>query len=232
MKQEILIIGFDEERCKMLQDALQSNLINAHCALSVEDAVRHLIRYEYHLVIVNAATPFPDLEGALESIRKIRPVPILVLTPAISSDKLVKLLSLADDILREPYDMDIFRAKVQATLRRLTYDVQQYTPSVLSKDDTLFIDTRRRKVCVLQIEIALPRKQYELLYFLASHEGQVFTHEQLYRAIWGDDPVLSPSSPLSCQMRKLRGKLESVPGAPPYIQTIKGVGYRFDTNKQ
>lgn len=229
--QQILIIGNDLDSCKNLKYALRDKSMRAYYTLSLKDGIRHLIRYGYQLVILDMSFPDTAFKYSVQQLQQARCTPVLVLSPCGESDHVEQVLSVADDFLQKPYDIKICRAKINALLRRPVYRDDQDMPGVLSKDGTLMIDARCRKVYILDTEITLPRKQYELLYLLASNEGRVFTHEQLYRSIWGDD-LFDSTNTLGCQIRKLRRSLESVAESPKYIQTIRGVGYRFDTNIQ
>lgn len=79
-------------------------------------------------------------------------------------------------------------------------------------------------------QIYLTAKEFDLLYFLSSHKGQVFTKEQLYEKVWGNEDIFNASN-LTSFIRKLRKKIEPVPDKPRYIITVWGVGYKFSEEK-
>lgn len=79
-------------------------------------------------------------------------------------------------------------------------------------------------------QIYLTAKEFDLLYFLSSHKGQVFTKEQLYENVWGNEDIFNASN-LTSFIRKLRKKIEPVPDKPRYIITVWGVGYKFSEEK-
>lgn len=91
----------------------------------------------------------------------------------------------------------------------------------------LAIDSRTRKVLRNGEEIALTPKEFDILCFLARNRGEVFTKEQIYQAVWDGDYLLDDSN-IMAFIRKLRKKIEPNPDAPEYIQTIWGIGYRFN----
>lgn len=97
-------------------------------------------------------------------------------------------------------------------------------PVITCKD--LVIDPRARKVWRAGIDISLTPKEFDILYFLAKNRGEVFTKEQIYQAVWGEEYLLD-SSNIMAFIRKLRKKLEPSPDAPEYILTIWGIGYKF-----
>lgn len=227
MQQRIMIVGADINSCMELKYALQDDAMRVYYATSLDDGIRHFIHYEYQLVILDVSDYDCNVMRSLNFLRKVRLTPLLVLTPERNSTYITEILSVADGFLHKPVDLDICRATIQAFLRRNYYN-QQAAPPVLSHDGTLMIDTLRRKVYVMNNEIDLPRKQYELLYLLAINEGQVFTHGQLFDRVWGYDANNSENT-LYCQITKLRNSLNAIPGAPSYIKTKRGVGYVFES---
>ena len=92
----------------------------------------------------------------------------------------------------------------------------------------LSIDPKARKVTRGGAEVALTPKEFDILYFLARNRGEVFTKEQIYQAVWESHYLLDDSN-IMAFIRKLRKKIEPNPDAPEYIQTIWGIGYRFNS---
>ncbi len=91
----------------------------------------------------------------------------------------------------------------------------------------LIINYKFRKVIRNNIEINLTPKEFDILYFLAQNQGEVFTKEQIYQAVWKNEYLLDDSN-IMAFIRKLRKKIESHPDAPEYIITIWGIGYKFN----
>ncbi|KAF5081297.1 winged helix-turn-helix domain-containing protein [Oscillibacter ruminantium] len=91
----------------------------------------------------------------------------------------------------------------------------------------LFIQPKNRKVLLQGAEINLTPKEFDILYFLIQNRGEVFTKEQIYRAVWEEDFLLADSN-IMAFIRKLRKKIEPNPDAPKYILTIWGIGYKFN----
>lgn len=228
MQQQIMIIGSSLESCKTLKYSLQDETTRAFYTLSPTDGIRYFIQYGYHLVVIDISSFDADVVRLLEQIKRIQQVPILVLSSCGEASHIVEILSIADDFLQKPFDIQVCKARINALLRRPTYIDKQDAPGVLSRDGTLLIDARCRKIYILNTEITLPRKQFELLYLMASNEGRVFSREQLQIKVWGYDFVGSENT-LNCQIRELRTALKSISNAPEYIKTIRGVGYFFDT---
>ncbi len=91
----------------------------------------------------------------------------------------------------------------------------------------LEINPKGRRVKVGETEISLTPKEFDILYFLVQNRGEVFTKEQIYRAVWSDDYLLDDSN-IMAFIRKLRKKIEPDPDSPKYILTIWGIGYKFN----
>lgn len=106
------------------------------------------------------------------------------------------------------------------------------TPAVMAKQTTDFVINQYTRVVVNENihTVNLTSKEFDLLYFLYSHRGQVFSKEQLYENVWGYDDIPA-SSNLTSFIRKLRKKVEPDPDNPIYIITVWGVGYKFNEEK-
>ena len=102
---------------------------------------------------------------------------------------------------------------------------ETYTDSIMY--DELEIIPKFRRVLVSGEEIILTPKEYDILYFLASNRGEIFTKEQIYRAVWEDEYLMDDSN-IMAFIRKLRKKIEPNPDAPKFILTVWGIGYKFN----
>ena len=100
-------------------------------------------------------------------------------------------------------------------------------PSGRMRLGELEIYPKSRKVIMQGLEVGLTPKEFDILYFLAQNRGEVFTKEQIYRAVWAEDYLLDDSN-IMAFIRKLRKKIEPDPDAPKYILTIWGIGYKFN----
>lgn len=100
-------------------------------------------------------------------------------------------------------------------------------PGGILSAGSLRIDGRTRLVRMDGREVSLTPKEFDILYFLAEHRGEVFTKEQIYLAVWGETYQLDDSN-IMAFIRKLRKKIEPNPDAPEYILTVWGIGYKFN----
>jgi DNA-binding response OmpR family regulator len=138
------------------------------------------------------------------------------------SDKLLGLEIGADDYVTKPFSTAELVARVRALLRRSSGSVTER----LLEMGALRIDPARRVVERDGIAVPLTTLEFDLLYFLASRPGRVYTREALMEQVWGTDRVVDDRS-IDSLVSRLRRKLETDPADPRYIQTVWGAGYRF-----
>jgi two-component system, OmpR family, KDP operon response regulator KdpE len=203
--------------------------INGFSVLEAENAADGLKAATFSspdLIILDLA--LPDLHGAevLERLRSWSNVPIIILSVVSSEDEKVRLLQAgADDYVVKPFGMAELLARSEAALRRY-YKSATENPIVLA--GPLSIDLVARTVSLNMNQIRLTRKEYRLLYILATHIGLVVTHDQLLKEIWSGNQRDNIQY-LRILVRKLRQKIESDPNYPRLLVTESGVGYRLQT---
>ncbi len=170
----------------------------------------------------------PRLDG-LEVMRRLREkgrdhVAIILLTAkGEESDRVIGLRLGADDYVVKPFSPAELVARVDAVLRRIDTSPDHHAPIEI---DGLSIDPAGRRVFAAGEEVALTQREFDLLLFLARHPGQVFSRNQLMDSVWRYS-FYTDTSTVTVHIRRLRSKIEPEPAAPRYIQTVWGVGYRF-----
>ena len=223
---KILIIDDDKELCDLIKRSILPENIEADCCTSGRTGLKMLMEHPYQLVILDVMMPGYDGFETLERIRKESSLPILMLTA--KSDSLSKVRGLrtgADDYLTKPFDMDELTARIISLIRRYTRfnkdEVQVLT------FDGLTIDPDNRCVLSEKGTYELPPKEFDLLLFLARNQGKILTKQRIYEEVWGEAYVYDDSNIMAI-ISRLRKKIEENPGSPRYIQTVKGIGYRFN----
>ena len=143
-------------------------------------------------------------------------------------DKVSGLRLGADDYLTKPFSINELMARVNSLIRRYTTlnPVTEISADII-KLQGMTIDKINRVVTLNDITVDLTGKEFDLLFFLASNKGQVFTKKQIYTQVWENEYAFDDSNIMSF-ISKLRKKIEPDPEQPFYIQTIRGVGYRFN----
>jgi two-component system response regulator RegX3 len=170
----------------------------------------------------------PGLSGT-EVCRQLRSrsaVPIIMLTAKDTEvDKVVGLELGADDYVTKPYSKAELVARIRAVLRRQG-DNTESDQSVITAGPVR-IDIERHQVNINDDLISLPLKEFELLEFLVRNSGRVLTRAQLIDRVWGPD-YFGDTKTLDVHVKRLRAKIETDPANPVYIQTIRGLGYKFE----
>jgi two-component system response regulator RegX3 len=170
----------------------------------------------------------PGLSGTevCKQLRSRSNVPIIMLTAKDTEvDKVVGLELGADDYVTKPYSKAELVARIRAVLRRQSEGAPA-TDSVLIAGPVR-IDVERHQVDINNISVALPLKEFELLEFLVRNSGRVLTRAQLIDRVWGSD-YFGDTKTLDVHVKRLRAKIEQDPANPVYIQTIRGLGYKFE----
>jgi two-component system response regulator RegX3 len=170
----------------------------------------------------------PGLSGTevCKQLRSRSDVPIIMLTAKDTEvDKVVGLELGADDYVTKPYSKAELIARIRAVLRRQG-DSSNTTDGVITAGPVR-IDVERHQVNINDQLVSLPLKEFELLEFLVRNAGRVLTRSQLIDRVWGSD-YFGDTKTLDVHVKRLRAKVEKDPANPLFIQTIRGLGYKFE----
>ncbi|MEV0174731.1 response regulator transcription factor [Streptomyces sp. NPDC050803] len=193
------------------------------------DALARAAAHWPDLVVLDLMLPGMD---GLEVCRRMRgrgPVPVIMLTArGDEDDRILGLEVGADDYVTKPFSPRELVLRVESVLRRAR-PAQQPPASVLHAAG-LSVDPAARRAVKEGVELALTIREFDLLTFFVRHPGRVFSREDLMREVWGWD--FGDLSTVTVHVRRLRGKVEDDPARPRLIQTVWGVGYRFDATTE
>lgn len=224
----ILVIDDDEDLCLLIERELRRENYEVTICNDGEAGLAAFSNNDFQLIVLDIMLPVRNGFDVLAEIRKENMVPILMLTAKDSEvDKVSGLRLGADDYLTKPFIMSEFVARVQSLIRRYTIFNNQNDKNAALKFTGLEINYSLRSVSVNGIAIHLTAKEFDLLYFLASNQGKVFTKEQIYNHVWQNDYSFDDSNIMSF-ISKLRKKIKNKPLNLDYIQTIHSIGYRFN----
>jgi two-component system, OmpR family, alkaline phosphatase synthesis response regulator PhoP len=225
----ILLVDDEEDLLDLLQYALEREGYEVVTAQDGLEGLRAAQTARPDLVVLDIMMP---RMGGIEMCRRLREdahlrlVPILMLTAkSDEGDEIEGLDAGADDYLTKPVSPSLLVSHVRALLRRSERTESALTNQLRFHD--LVVDRDRylvtRVAAGAEVEqFRLPRKEFELLYFLASHPGRVFSREDLLNQVWGPD-VYVVDRTVDVHVRKIREKIGSA-----YIETVKGVGYKLN----
>ena len=216
---------------------------------SYSDPLSYLLRREGYDVVVAATGPaalaqfdsngadlvlldlmLPGLSGVdvCRRLRQRSSVPVIMLTAKDSEiDKVVGLEIGADDYVTKPYSSRELLARVKALLRRLAEPEELLSPTL--EAGPVRMDVERHTVTVGGVSTPLPLKEFELLEMLLRNAGRVLTRIQLMDRVWGSDYV-GDTKTLDVHVKRLRAKIEPDPADPRHIVTVRGLGYKFETD--
>lgn len=227
----VLIIDDDKTLCALIKKCIEKENLLAIVANSGIEGLQLINNSQdiYSLVILDVM--MPDVNGfqVLHKIRETNNVPILMLTAKNDEeDKVAGLRLGADDYLTKPFSIKELMARVNSLIRRYTTlnpTSEVDTNCLILKD--MIIDKTNHIVSINKVPISLTSKEFDLLVFLASNKGRVFTKKQIYTQVWEEEYAFDDSNIMSF-ISKLRKKIEPDPDHPFYILTVRGVGYRFN----
>jgi len=221
-KQTILVVDDEQD----LLDLIEYNLKKeGYDVLKAENGIQGLEMAKEHkpnLVLLDIMMPKLDGIQVCEKMRAnpdLKPIPVIFLTARSDEKTEVEGLDIgADDFITKPISTTKLLSRIKAVLRR--YDDTEEEVNRLVVHD-LEIDKDRYIVTRGEEEFQLPRKEFELLYYLASRKGKVRDRQTLLNKVWGDN-IYVVDRTVDVHVRKIREKL-----GDHYIETVKGVGYRF-----
>jgi DNA-binding response OmpR family regulator len=177
-----------------------------------------------NLVVLDVMLPGTDGLELCRWIRARSKLPVIMLTArSEESDRIVGLELGADDYVTKPFSPRELAARVRTVLRRAE---PAGTEDEQLSFDGLVLDAGSREVTKAGRVIRLTTKEFDLLWFLASHARRVFSRDDLMRRIWGYSAALDTGT-LTVHVRRLREKLEDDPSSPRHLETVWGIGYRF-----
>jgi DNA-binding response OmpR family regulator len=191
---------------------------------TMASSLRAVFRQEADLVVLDL-----DRDGGtadvLTKIRRRSTVPVIVCSDQASEQDRVRLLNLgADDFIDKPYSMPELEARVRAVMRR-----GSAAPTTTLDLGGLVIDHGTRTVTLGEAEVPMTRKEFDLLAFLATCPGRVFSREELLERVWGSTSRWQGCSTVTEHVRRVRLKIETDPENPRWITTVRGIGYRFSS---
>ncbi|HKL43092.1 MAG TPA: response regulator transcription factor [Clostridia bacterium] len=227
---KILIIEDDQSIAEVEKDYLTINNFDVEISYDGQEGLKKAIEKHYDLIIIDLMLPGIDGFKICKEIRKVKDIPLIMVTAKKSDIDKVRGFGLGlDDYLTKPFSPHELVARVKAHMNRY----ESLSSKVIDSDDYLIkvkgvlVNLRSYEVYVNGELINLTSKEFDLLKLLIGNPGRVFTKSEIFEKVWGyasEDNVPT----VTVHIRKIREKIEFNPAEPEYIKTIWGVGYKFE----
>lgn len=192
-----------------------------------DEALRLHRQHQPDLVVLDLMLPHISGIEVCRRMQAERRTPLIMLTArGEEEDRIIGLGVGADDYVVKPFSPRELAARVAAVLRRVQAEPAVETSQPVLHSGELRIDPNAREVTLNRQPVTLTVREFDLLYFLASHPGRVWTRDQLMDSVWGYE-FAADTSTVTVHMRRLREKIEVDPSQPRFLLTVWGVGYRW-----
>ena len=228
-KLKIMIVDDDPNIQQLISLYLTREGFDVVTASSGDEALRIFKSDPPSLMLLDIMLPVMDGWQVCREVRKVSNIPIIMLTAKDETfDKVLGLELGADDYIVKPFDTKELVARIKAVLRRFqTVDTASTAGGKELSFPGLTINISQYTVTYLGRPLEMPPKELELLYFLASHPGTVFTREQLLEQVWGYD-FFGDSRTVDVHVKRIRDKLVGSEELGWAVRTVWGVGYKFE----
>ncbi|MDG1849687.1 MAG: response regulator transcription factor [Flavobacteriales bacterium] len=224
----ILLVDDEKDILEFLSYNLKKEGFEVSTCQDGQSALNMLDEFKPNLIVLDVMMPGMDGIETCEHIRSNTIYDNILITflTARSEDysQVAGLEAGADGYIHKPIKPKVLVSRVKSLLRRKGTSIEVMPEDVIEILD-LKIDRERYQVTLDDELLSLPRKEFEILYLLASKPGKVFNREEIFEKIWGEDVVVGGRT-IDVHVRKLREKL-----GRNYIKTVKGVGYKFKTHE-
>lgn len=219
---DILIVEDNKEIADLLCDFLRAENYTVSVCESGEKALSLYEKYGARLIVLDIMLPGIDGFAVCSKIRGQSNTPIIIVSAKTEKDdKLNGLILGADDYIEKPYDIDILLAKIGGIFKR-RYAIDEII------DGDLKLNKAEKTLYKNGVQIEITAKEFELLLLLIENKGKTLKKEYIFNQIWGSDSF-SEQQTLTVHIKWLRQKIEDDPKNPVKIQTVWGVGYKYES---
>lgn len=227
MARRVLVVDDEKLIVKGIRFSLEQDGMSVDCAYDGQEALDLASQNSYDVILLDVMLPLLTGFEVCQQIREFSDVPIIMLTA--KGDDMDKILGLeygADDYITKPFNILEVKARIKAIMRRS----EPKTPKAPEKNEIvcneLRIDLDGRRGYISDNEVNLTAKEFDLLELLMTHPNKVYSREELLNTVWGYD-YPGDVRTVDVHIRRLREKIEVIPGEPKFIHTKWGVGYYF-----
>ncbi|MGA2641036.1 MAG: response regulator transcription factor [Spirochaetia bacterium] len=224
MQARVLIIEDVKEMAELVRLYLQKEGMDAAICETAEEAIAQFARERFDLVVLDINLPGMDGFEFLQRLRKTSSVPVMIVSARDADEDMILGLGIgADEFVTKPFSPKVLVARVRAMLRR-TIDMKASPNSIRFGDFLLDVDGYLLKKG--GEKVPLSSKEFEVLAYLATHPGKAVTPDTIYADVWRNQ--FGDVTAVAVYVQRLRKKIEKDPSSPEFIETVHGMGYRFN----
>jgi DNA-binding response OmpR family regulator len=231
-ERKILLVDDDALMRRSLAFNLQQSGYQVITAGDAESALEIAQRETFDLILMDIGLPGMDGLDALQQLRKIGDIPVIFLTARRRElDEALGLELGADDYVTKPFDLDVLRSHIKAVLRRSSRRIEPGVETRCVTAGDLEIDPSAHTARIAGKELDLSPREFDLLHAFALQPGKVLATPDLLAQVWGAEFIGQPQV-VYVHIRWLREKIEDDPNHPRRIQTVRGVGYKYQIQER
>ena len=230
MAKKVLVVDDEKLIVKGIRFSLEQDGMEVDCAYDGEEALRMAREKEYDIIVLDVMLPKLDGFEVCQQLRETSSVPVVMLTA--KGDDMDKILGLeygADDYITKPFNILEVKARIKAIMRRTAGSQPKKEDSKIIEAGDLRLDCESRRLFILDKEVNLTAKEFDLLELLVNNPNKVYSRENLLNLVWGYE-YPGDVRTVDVHVRRLREKIEKNPSEPKYVHTKWGVGYYYYQN--
>jgi DNA-binding response OmpR family regulator len=223
----ILVVEDDADINELLCNILIREGYNARGAYSGTEGKMCIEQHDYDIILVDLMLPGISGEDLICEIRKIKVMPIIVISAKTTQEDKINVLKIgADDFIGKPFDIYEVVARVDAQLRRYNEFSSSKVKDNKYKYKNITLDVEAKEVCVNNKLLSLTFREFAILELLMSNPKKVFTRGNIFKTVWNDE-FLGDDNTINVHISNLRSKLSKEDSKIKYIQTVWGIGFKL-----
>ena len=231
MAKRILIIEDEKALASLLSDYLAVDGFSVETRIDGPSGLQAALTGAFDLVLLDLMLPGLDGFEVCRSLRERSDIPVLILSARREDGDKIRGLGLgADDYVVKPFSPSELVARVKSQLARYERLTGKARADRWITDGALEVNVEARRVRRNQEEVSLTAREFDLLLLFIRNPDRVFSRDEIYTRIWGDDFYVDPSN-IAVHVRRLREKIEDDPSRPRRLETVWGVGYRWKAGR-
>ena len=227
MARKVLVVDDEKLIVKGIRFSLEQDGMEVDCAYDGEEALEKIRANTYDIILLDIMLPKLDGFQVCQQVREFSDVPILMLTA--KGDDMDKILGLeygADDYITKPFNILEVKARIKAIIRRTNASQSKKENEKVIESGDLRLDCESRRAYVLNKEVNLTAKEFDLIELFVTNPNKIYSRENLLNLVWGYE-YPGDVRTVDVHVRRLREKIEANPSEPKYVHTKWGVGYYY-----